>query len=95
MDLSSAEAEIEPATSTEYAYNRKGQLIVDGYPFGRSGVKGVLNTAIEWRCVDGRKFKCNARVRTVGKTLKVINIEHNHDPRKQKQFDAIVWNENA
>lgn len=79
----------------EYAYNRKGQLVVNNYPFLRSGIKGAVNTSIEWRCADGRKYKCNARVRTLGKTLQVLNVVHNHEPRKQKQFNAIVWNENA
>lgn len=87
-------AETEPTMCTEYAYNRKGQLVVKGYSYSRSGIKGALNTAIEWRCVDGRKLKCNARVRTLGKTLQIINIVHNHEPKKQKQFNAIVWNEN-
>lgn len=95
MQASSTEAEKVPSTTTEYAYNRKGQLVVNGYSYLRSGIKGVLNTAIEWRCVDGRKLKCNARVRTLGKTLQIINIQHNHEPRKQKQFNAIVWNENV
>lgn len=81
-------------TSAAYAYNRKGQLVVNGYSYLRSGVKGALNTAIEWRCVDGRKLKCKARVKTLGKTLQMINVVHNHEPRKQKQFNAIVWNEN-
>lgn len=68
---------------------------MNGYSFLRSGIKGALNTAIEWRCVDGRKFKCKARVRTLGKTLQIQNSHHNHQPRKQKQFNAIVWNENV
>lgn len=76
---------------TEYAYNRKGQLVVNGYSYLRSTIR---NTSIEWRCADAKKHKCNARVRTVGKTLQVVNIAHNHEPRKQKQFDAIVWSEN-
>lgn len=92
---SSTEAVKVPTTSTEYAYNRKGQLVVNGYAYLRSGIKGVLNTAIEWRCVDGRKLKCNARVRTLGKTLQIIRAVHSHEPRKQKQFNAIVWNENV
>lgn len=86
-------AEAQPTTSPEYAYNRKSQLVVKGYPYSRSGIKGALNTAIEWRCVDGRKLKCNARVRTLGKTLQIINIVHNHEPKKQKQYKAILWNE--
>lgn len=81
--------------STEYAYNSKGQLVVNGFPFIRSSIKGAVNTSIEWRCADGRKFKCNARVRTLGKSLQILNDVHNHEPRKQKQFNAIVWNENA
>lgn len=79
----------------EYTYNRKGQLVVNGFPFLRSAIKGAVNTSIEWRCTEGRKFKCNARVRTLGKKLQIINVEHNHAPRKQKQFNAIVWRENA
>lgn len=79
---------------TQYAYNRKGQLVVNNYPFLRSGIKGADNTSIEWRCADGRKYRCNARVRTHGKTMQVINVVHNHEPRKQKQFSAIVWTEN-
>lgn len=87
-------SESSDVESTEYAYNRKGQLVVNGYPFLRSVVRGALNTSIEWRCADLRKYKCSARVRTLGKTLKPINLVHNHEPRKQKQFSAIVWNEN-
>lgn len=85
----------EPTAGMEYAYNRKGQLVIQGHAYLRSGVKGVLNTAIEWRCVNARKLKCNARVRTIGKKLEIINIVHNHEPKKQKQFNAIVWNENV
>lgn len=81
--------------NTEYAYNRKGQLVVNDYTFIRTGIKGAVNTSIEWRCADGRKYRCNARVRTLGKSLQLINVVHNHEPRKQKQFSAIVWNENA
>lgn len=82
--------------STDYAYNHKGQLVVGGYPFVRSVIKGAVNTSIEWRCADGRKFKCNARVRTRNKTLHIVNIVHNHPARKQRQFNAIpIWNENA
>lgn len=84
---------IETHESTEYAYNRKGQLVVNGYPYLRSIIKGAVNTSIEWRCADGRKYKCNARVKTLGKTLQIINDVHNHEPRKQKQFSAIVWSE--
>lgn len=81
--------------STEYAYNHKGQLVVNGYPFIRSAIKGAVNTSIEWRCADGRKFKCNARVRTLSKTLQIINANHNHEARKQRQFNDIpIWNEN-
>lgn len=87
--------ECSESESTEYAYNRKGQLVVNGFPFLRAAVKGATNTSIEWRCADGRKFKCNARVRTLGKALQILNSVHNHVPRKQKQFSAIVWNENA
>lgn len=83
---------VETETSeTNYAYNRKGQLVVNGYSYLRSAMK---NTSIEWRCADARKHKCSARVRTLGKTLQVIKITHNHEPRKQKQFNAIVWTEN-
>lgn len=82
-----------PNETEEYAYNRKGQLVVNNYPFSRSGIKGAVNTAIEWRCVDGRKYKCNARVRTLGKTLQIVKADHNHEPRKQKQYSAIVWSE--
>lgn len=80
---------------TEYAYNRKGQLVVNGYPFIRSAIRGALNTSIEWRCADIRKYKCKARVRTLGKMLQPINVVHNHEPRKQKQFSALVWSGNA
>lgn len=79
-------------TKHEYAYNRKGQLVVNGYSYLRSAIK---NTSIEWRCADGRKHKCNARVRTLGKTLQVINLVHNHKPRNQKQYNPIVWSENT
>lgn len=97
MSISPVEGAVESVqtTGTAYAYNRKGQLVVNGYSYLRSGIKGALNTAIEWRCVDGRKLKCNARVKTLGKTLQIINVVHNHVPRKQKQFKAIVWNENV
>lgn len=88
--------ESSDSESTEYAYNPKGQLVVNGFPFIRSAIKGAVNTSIEWRCADGRKFKCGARVRTLGKTLQAVNVIHNHIARKQKQFSAIpVWNENT
>lgn len=93
-EATSSVTETVSSDRTEYAYNRKGQLVVNSYPFIRTGIKGAVNTAIEWRCADGRKNKCNARVRTLGKTLQIINVVHNHEPRKQKQFSAIVWNEN-
>lgn len=74
-----------------YSYNSKGQLLVDGYPFIRSAVKGV---SIKWRCAELRKYRCSARVKTVGRGLHIVNDEHNHAARKEKQFNSIIWSEN-
>lgn len=78
---------------TNYSYNKKGQLLVDGYPFVRTAVRGALNTSILWRCAETKKFKCRARVKTLGRELQIIDIQHNHEARKEKQFNAIIWNE--
>lgn len=77
----------------EYSYNQKGQLVIDGYPFVRSAIKGSVNTSIEWRCAETRKYKCSARIKTFGKSLKTKTVAHNHQPRKQKEVKAIIWNE--
>lgn len=79
--------------SAGYSFNKKGQLIVNGYPFMRAAVRGVLNTSIVWRCAELRKYKCTARVKTIGRNLEVINIDHNHSPRADKQFNSIIWEE--
>lgn len=78
-----------------YAYNHKGQLVVDGYAFIRSVIKGAVNTSIQWRCADTKKHKCAARVKTLGKKLQPINLVHTHQPRKQKQLSAIVWQDDV
>lgn len=85
-----------PSTSgekTDYSYNKKGQLLVNGYPYVRTSIKGALNTSIVWRCAETKKFKCRARVKTLGRELQIIDIQHNHEARKEKQFNAIIWNE--
>lgn len=82
------------ATSTvpqsTYHYNRKGQLMINGYKFIRGMVNGNANT-IYWRCGQSKKFKCNARVKSKGKVIVAQNVVHNHEPRKEKAFSAIVW----
>lgn len=85
-----------PSTSrekTDYSYNKKGQLLVNGYPYVRTANKGALNTSIVWRCAETKKFKCRARVKALGRELQIIDIQHNHEARKEKQFNAIIWNE--
>lgn len=72
-------------------YNRKGQLMIDGYKFIRGMVNGNANT-IYWRCAQTKKFKCNARVKSKGKLIVAKNIMHNHEPKREKTFSAIVWN---
>lgn len=85
------------SSSTEhestYYYNRKGQLMINGYKFIRGMVNGNSNT-IYWRCAQSKKFKCNARVKSKGKVIVAQNVLHNHDPRRETAFSAIVWNAN-
>lgn len=78
-------------SSRGYSYNSKGQLLVDGYPYIRSTVKGV---SIKWRCAELRKYRCSARVKTVGRALHIVDVEHNHAARKEKPFNSIIWGEN-
>lgn len=78
---------------SDLTYNQKGQLLIDGYPFVRSSIKGIMNTAIEWRCAQAKKHKCNARTKTFGKKLAEKKLTHNHEARKQKEVKAIIWNE--
>lgn len=78
---------------SDLTYNQKGQLLIDGYPFVRSSIKGIKNTAIEWRCAQAKKYKCSARTKTFGKKLEVKKLTHNHEARKQKEVKAIIWNE--
>lgn len=84
----------KPNKSAGYAYNRKGQLVINGYSFVRASIRGGCQDAkIDWRCADARKFGCTARVRTTGKKLQPTHLTHTHTPRKQQQVDAIVWSE--
>lgn len=76
-----------------YYYNRKGQLMINGYKFIRGMVNGNSNT-IYWRCGQSKKFKCNARVKSKGKLIVAQNVVHNHDPRRETAFSAIVWDVN-
>lgn len=81
------------ATTKPYYYNKKGQLVVDNYPFIRGMINGTDNT-IYWRCSEAKKYKCYARVKTLGKKLVTIKpLSHNHPPRKEKLFTAVVWTE--
>lgn len=79
-------------TTTTYYYNRRGQLVVDGYPFVRGLINGSDNI-IYWRCSETKKYKCHARVKTLGKKLVSVKQSHNHLPRKEKLFTALVWQE--
>lgn len=79
--------------SDGYRFNKKGQLIVNDYPFMRAAVRGALNTSITWRCAELHKYKCAARVKTIGRKLEIIKIDHNHSPREDKQFNSIIWQE--
>lgn len=78
---------------SDLTYNQKGQLLIDGYPFVRSSIKGIKNTAIEWRCAQAKTYKCSARTKTFGKKLEQKKLSHNHEARKQKEVKAIIWNE--
>lgn len=89
--ITDASTSLKPAG---YSFNQKGQLIVNGYPYIRSAMQGILKTSIYWRCAEIRKYKCNARVRTVGRELEVIDIAHNHAARKELQLNAIIWDQN-
>lgn len=92
--------EPEPSASTSsivvspttYHYNRRGQLVIDGYPFVRGLINGSDNI-IYWRCSETKKYKCHARVKTLGKKLVSIKQSHNHQPRKDKLYTAVVWQE--
>lgn len=85
--------EVATASTTSdstFHYNRKGQLMINGYKFIRGMVNGNANT-IYWRCGQSKKFKCNARVKSKGKLIVAQNIVHNHEPRREQAFSAIVW----
>lgn len=93
LELAEVKESSTTGESDGYRFNKKGQLIVNGYPFMRAAVLGVLNTSILWRCAELRKYKCTARVKTIGRNLESINIDHNHSPRVDKQFNSIIWQE--
>lgn len=81
----------EAVPESTYYYNRKGQLMINGYKFIRGLINGNANT-IYWRCALSKKYKCNARVKSKGKQIVAQNIVHNHEPKREKAFSAIVWN---
>lgn len=83
-------ASLSAEQESTYYYNRKGQLMINGYKFIRGMVNGNSNT-IYWRCGQSKKFKCNARVKSKGKLIVAQNVVHNHDPRRETAFSAIVW----
>lgn len=58
--------------------------------FIRSIVIGSQNI-IHWRCSEAKKLKCPARLKTRGKVLADMKIEHNHGPKREKAVDPIVW----
>lgn len=66
--------------------------MINGFPFIRGMVNGTHNT-IYWRCAQAKKFKCLARVKTRGKMVQSNNLVHNHEPKNEKSYSAIVWKE--
>lgn len=91
---SSSFASASGASQSTYYYNRKGQLMIDDYGFIRGMVNGNQNT-IYWRCAQAKKFKCTARVKSKGKVIVAKKIAHNHQPRREKAFSAIVWDDES
>lgn len=87
---SSLDVAHDQMSDSTYHYNRKGQLMIGGYKFIRGMVNGNTKT-IHWRCGQSKKFKCTARVKSKGKMLVAQNIVHNHEPKREKAFSAIVW----
>lgn len=73
-----------------YHYTRRGQLMLNGFSFVRSIVNGAQNT-INWRCAEAKKYTCMARVKTIGKQISAISHTHNHQPKREKPYSAIVW----
>lgn len=79
---------------SDFSYTRRGHLMLDGFTFVRKIVNGAQNI-IYWHCSEAKKRKCPARLKTCGKQLADVKHDHNHDPKREKAVNAIVWNDDS
>lgn len=59
-------------------YDRFGRLIYEKHVYSRFAVKGNV---VRYRCLESRKLKCAASLKSVGKKIVLINGQHNHKPK--------------